>query len=145
MKVANNTKGFTLIELLVVISIIGILVGLSIFGLQSARESSRNSSRKADLEMIRSGIEIYKADCGSYPVANGTLPASLLGSQTTGNTCLRSTVYIAEVPTDPLETRSYYYSSDGVTYELCAALEDDGVDTCSGSCGETCTYQVINP
>ena len=142
MKTINRTKGFTLIELLVVISIIGILVGLSIFGLQSARESSRNASRKSDLEMIRSGIEIYKADCGGYPVALG---ASLSGSETTGNTCLTSTVYIAEVPTDSLESRSYYYNSDGVTYELCAALEDDGVDTCSGSCGETCTYQVVNP
>ena len=142
MKTTNKTKGFTLIELLVVISIIGILVGLSIFGLQSARESSRNSSRKADIEMIRSGIEIYKADCGSYPIALGT---SLSGSRTTGNTCLTSTVYIAEVPTDPLETRSYYYLSNGVTYELCAALEDDGADTCSGSCGVTCSYQVVNP
>ena len=142
MKTMNRIKGFTLIELLVVISIIGILVGLSIFGLQSARESSRNASRKSDLEMIRSGIEIYKADCGGYPVALGT---SLSGSETTGNTCLTSTVYIAEVPTDSLESRSYYYNSDGVTYELCAALEDDGVDTCSGSCGETCTYQVVNP
>ena len=142
MKTMNRIKGFTLIELLVVISIIGILVGLSIFGLQSARESSRNASRKSDLEMIRSGIEIYKADCGGYPVALGT---SLSGSETPGNTCLTSTVYIAEVPTDSLESRSYYYNSDGVTYELCAALEDDGVDTCSGSCGETCTYQVVNP
>lgn len=141
----NNTiriKGFTLIELLVVISIIGILVGLSIFGLQSARESSRNSRRKADIELIRSGIEIYKADCGSYPLALGT---SLSGSETTGNTCLTSTVYIAEVPTDPLPSRLYYYSSDGVVYELCAALEEGGTDTCSGSCGETCNYQVVNP
>jgi len=142
MKIPNNTKGFTLIELLVVISIIGILVGLSIFGLQSARESSRNSRRKADLELIRSGIEIYKADCGSYPTTLGT---SLSGSETTGNTCLTSTVYIAETPTDPLPLQTYYYTSGGLTYELCAALEDNGTDTCSGSCGETCTYKVVNP
>lgn len=143
MKNINRVKGFTLIELLVVISIIGILVGLSIFGLQSARESSRNSRRKADLELIRSGIEIYKADCGSYPLP--PLSDSLSGSKTSGNTCLTSTVYIAEVPTDILESRSYFYDSNGITYELCAALEDDGTDTCSGSCGETCNYQVVNP
>lgn len=141
----NRIKGFTLIELLVVISIIGILVGLSIFGLQSAREASRNSRRKADLELIRSGIEIYKADCSSYPL---TLGASLSGSETSGNTCLTSTVYIAKVPTDPLPSRLYYYHSpdEGVTYELCAALEEGGTDTCYGSCGEeTCNYQVVNP
>jgi prepilin-type N-terminal cleavage/methylation domain-containing protein len=143
MKITIRTKGFTLIELLVVISIIGILVGLSIFGLQSARESSRNSRRKADLELIRSGIEIYKADCGSYPVALGS---SLSGSETSGNTCLTSTVYIAEIPTDVLESRSYYYFSDGLTYELCAALEDvEETASCGGSCGETCNYQVVNP
>lgn len=138
----KRIKGFTLIELLVVISIIGILVGLQLFGMQSARESARNSSRKIDLATIRSGIEIYKADCGSYPV---TLGSSLLGSETSGNTCLTSTVYIAEVPTDPLPARLYYYLSDGVTYELCAALEDDGADTCTGSCGERCNYQVVSP
>ncbi|MCK4588676.1 prepilin-type N-terminal cleavage/methylation domain-containing protein, partial [Candidatus Woesebacteria bacterium] len=60
-------KGFTLIELLVVISIIGILLALSIFGLQGARKSARDSKRKADIELIRSGIEIYKADCNVYP------------------------------------------------------------------------------
>jgi type II secretion system protein G len=145
MKIINRTKGFTLIELLVVISIIGILVGLSIFGLQSARESSRNSRRKADLELIRSGIEIYKADCGSYPLTGQLSGDSLSGSETADNTCLTSTVYIAKIPSDSLESRSYYYSSDGVTYELCAALEDDGTDTCSGSCGVTCNYQVVNP
>ena len=145
MKITKRMKGFTLIELLVVISIIGILVGLSIFGLQSARESSRNSRRKADLELIRSGIEIYKADCGNYPTPDGGLGTSLSGSETSGNTCLRSTVYITEVPTDLLESRFYYYSSDGLTYELCAALEDEGSDTCGGSCGETCNYRVVNP
>jgi prepilin-type N-terminal cleavage/methylation domain-containing protein len=144
MKITIRTKGFTLIELLVVISIIGILVGLSIFGLQSARKSSRNSRRKADLELIRSGVEIYKADCGSYPVELGS---SLSGSETSGNTCLTSIVYIAEVPTDLLSSRSYYYSSpDGVTYELCAALEDvEETASCGGSCGEICNYQVVNP
>lgn len=135
-------KGFTLIELLVVISIIGILIGLSIFGLQSARESSRDARRKADLELIRSGLEIYKADCGSYPVA---LTSSLMGTETVGNTCLTTTTYIAEVPTDPLPTNSYFYSSTGVVYELCTALEGGGSDSCSGSCGETCNYQVTNP
>jgi prepilin-type N-terminal cleavage/methylation domain-containing protein len=75
----NSNKAFTLIELLVVISIIGILTGLSIFGLQGAREASRDATRKAALEQIRSGLEIYKADCDSYPIGN-SLSSPLKGT-----------------------------------------------------------------
>ena len=74
-------KGFTLIELLVVISIIGILIAVSIFGLSGARESARDARRKSDLELIRSGLELYRADCNAYPttaVLTYTLPASLV-------------------------------------------------------------------
>lgn len=140
----RNKKGFTLIELLVVISIIGILVALSIFGLQGARESSRNSTRKANLELIRSGIEMYRADCNTYP-AGTSLPSPLVGGGTPSS-C--DGTYIAEVPGDPLPSRIYLYSSDGSTYEICASLEGEtGTETCGGSsnCGETCNYKVTNP
>jgi len=142
LKINNsNKKGFTLIELLVAVSIIGIILALGIFGLQGARVSSRDARRKADLELIRSGLEIYKADCYSYPVALGSSLAGDDGSPS----CLSSNVYISAVPGDVIETRSYLYVSDGITYELCAALEGDGSDTCSASCGETCSYRVTNP
>ncbi len=138
-------KGFTLIELLVVISIIGILLALSIFGLQGARKSARDSKRKADIELIRSGIEIYKADCNVYPTSLGT---SLVGDGST-TSCSVSNTYIAEVPEDQLNpTRSYQYWSDGTTYEICVSLEDgSGTETCGGSsnCGTTCNYKVVNP
>ena len=58
---------FTMIELLVVISIIGIVVALSFFGIQNTRASSRDAKRKSDLETIRSVLELYKADCKEYP------------------------------------------------------------------------------
>jgi len=141
-------RAFTLIELLVVISIIGILLALSIFGLQGARESARDANRKTDIELIRSGIEIYKADCNEYP-SGSSLPSPLNGDQTSGSVCLTTQTYIAEVPTDPLDpTRRYLYSSDGIIYELCASLEDGtGTETCGGSsnCGTTCNYKVVNP
>lgn len=117
--------GFTLIELLVVISIIGILMAISLFGLQGARESSRDARRKADLEMIRSGLEIYKSDCNKYPASLGT---SLLGNPPPV-ACSASNTYIALVPKDPLGT-SYSYSSNTLIYTLCATLEQTTTPYC---------------
>ncbi len=142
-------KGFTLIELLVVISIIGILMAISIFGLQGARESSRDAKRKADLELIRSGIEIYKSDCDSYPVDVGSsLPSPLVGDGSK-TTCAVANTYIKSVPSDPTDpTRTYIYISDGTDYEICASLEQGtDITTCGGNsnCGETCNYKVVSP
>lgn len=151
--------GFTLIELLVVISIIGILVALSIFGLQGARKSSRDARRKADIELIRSGLEIYKADCDGYPVANqgyvdsvlANSGTELVGDDTSSPSCKSSNVYISQMPQDPRSPAAeYVYWSDGNTYKLCASLEQTtGSVTCetSSTCGSssTCNYVVGNP
>ena len=145
-------KGFTLIELLVVISIIGILLGLSVFGLQGARQSSRDAKRKADLETIRSGLEIFKADCNLYYVGS-SLPSTLIGISGSpyGTSCLPANIYVALIPTDPISgTYSYVYSSDGTTYSLCAYLEKPPVPPasgCGGNCatGVACNYKVTNP
>lgn len=145
-------RAFTLIELLVVISIIGILIGLSVFGLQGARKSSRDAVRKADLEQLRSGLGMYKADCNTYPLnLNLSSSISLIGSGTPPS-CLVSNVYISATPLDPLSPNAgYIYNSpDGVTYSICAALEQGGSTvTCGASgnnCGgSVCNYRVTNP
>ncbi|OGM30227.1 hypothetical protein A2630_03320 [Candidatus Woesebacteria bacterium RIFCSPHIGHO2_01_FULL_44_10] len=140
-------KGFTLIELLVVISIIGVVISLSMFGLAGARKSGRDAKRKADLEQIRSGLEIYRSDCGRYP---SSLGASLVGSGLSAD-CLVTNTYITSTPYDPLDPdRAFLYSSTGLTYELCAALEQGNQTavTCGGSSacgGKTCNYKVTNP
>jgi len=146
MTINKSKYGFTLIELLVVISIIGVLLGLSLFSLQNSKKSGRDAKRKSDLELIRSGIEIYRADCGEYPTSLGT---TLKGKYSTGS-CLKDNEYINNVPVDPQEpTRTYIYSSNGTSYKICASLENSTGDivTCGGSsnCGETCNYKVENP
>lgn len=157
-KIVVNKLGFTLIELLVVISIIGILVAVSIFGLAGARESSRDARRKADLELIRSGLELYKSDCNKYFPTNFTTASSdaggdpLVGSGTP-TVCSATNNYIQAIPMDPISASRYYrYASigSGTGYEICASLEQSNLSTitCGGSsvCGTTsCNYKVTNP
>ena len=154
MNKSKIQSAFTLIELLVVISIIGILIGLSVFGLQGARQSARDATRKADMETVRSGLEMYKADCGSYPLTANLVLSS--ATQLVGNnssaTCLSTNIYIATIPTDPTSpAASYVYNSNGVTYNACSTLEQNsGLSSvsCGGSssCGSsTCYYLVKNP
>lgn len=142
----KDKTGFTLIELLVVISIIGILLALSMFGFQGAREASRDAGRKADLEQIRSALEMYKADCDNYPAS---LTSPLKGDGSTP-TCATANIYLASIPDDPLNpARRYLYSRlTKTSYELCAALEQGaGAVTCgeSSNCGAACNYKVTNP
>lgn len=144
-------QGFTLIELLVVISIIGILMAISIIGLAGTRESTRDARRKGDIGLIKSGLELYRADCNSYPTtANFPIAgSSLVGDDTSTTACLSENTYISEIPDDPItDSRDYAYTSDGTTYTLCAGLENDtSAETGCGSCGLgiTCSYKVINP
>jgi len=52
-------KGFTLIELLVVIAIIGILSGVVLTSLGTARSKGSDAAVKGDLDGIRSAAEVY--------------------------------------------------------------------------------------
>lgn len=68
----RNIKAFTLIELLVVISIIGILAGLSIFGLDSYFQTARDTQRKSDLKQYQTALETYaNKNNGLYPSYTG--------------------------------------------------------------------------
>lgn len=145
-------NAFTLIELLVVISIIGILIGLSVFGLQGARKASRDAVRKSDLEQIRSGLGFYKTDCNTYPLtADFPSPGDPLSGSGVGS-CLNTNTYISKVPIDPISGDYYSYkSTDGVTYYLCASLEQswsanpDDLSNCSACGANPCNYVTKNP
>ncbi|KKQ51100.1 hypothetical protein A2865_00055 [Candidatus Woesebacteria bacterium RIFCSPHIGHO2_01_FULL_39_17] len=143
-QLSTANSGFTIIELLIVMVIIAILAGLSIFAMSGARESARDARRKADLEQIRSGLEIYKADCNNYPASLPAVGISLTASCPTANT------YIQSMPADPSTNAGYCYNQlTGVTYELCTNLEDNPTSpsACAGcdSGSDTGDYKVKNP
>ena len=122
-----------------------------LIALGGARQDARDTKRKADLEIIRAGLELYKSDCGKYPPAPLSNP--LVGDNSTG--CPNTNTYIFTVPSDPVLTQSYSYTKlTDYTYVICTILEDtssaNGVTSNCGNCGTvadplSCNHGVPNP
>lgn len=64
----RNRTALTLVELLVVIAIVGLLVGILLPAIQSARATSRNLACKNNLRQIGIGIHLFaNTNGGSFP------------------------------------------------------------------------------
>ena len=121
----KTRKGFTLVELLIVMGIIAIFGGMTaVISVTGNLQKGRDGRRQTDLEAIRSALEIYRSDNGTYPP--GSPPAGVSGLSPT---------YMTTVPTDPkTPTLQYPYaglpagctgaqSNRCTTYNLCATRE----------------------
>lgn len=100
-----NKRGFTLIELLVVISIIGILSGIIIAGLNGSRVSARDARRVADIKNIQLALAVYYSDQGHYPCRLNDA-----GIATSGCTPSFEGTYMATIPTGPTAGETYSYT-----------------------------------
>jgi type II secretion system protein G len=100
-------RGFTLIELLVVIAIIGMLSSIVMASLNSAREKARDARRVADLEQIRTALELYYDDHGYYPPSDCGWDCNgydYSGDASWDALAAELAPYIPSLPKDPLNT-----------------------------------------
>jgi general secretion pathway protein G len=122
-------RGFTFVELLVVVTIIMVLAAVGAVTYRQTNAGARDARRKADLESIRSALELCRAEVGSYPV-----------DISSGVVCAAVT-YLNPIPNDPKDGQlgySYTYTRSSATvYSLCA-------ETMEGS-NEISPYCVANP
>ena len=152
----KRSHGFTLIELLIVITIITSLFVIVPVAYQNAQKTARDAKRKTDLEQIRSALEIYRNDCGTYP-SNAQLK---FGDQLVGSALSCSgNMYIQKVPQDGSNPKYKYVYCFGcnpnVSYVICANMENpsnkssciSGGTICGDNCGlnTSCNYSVCNP
>ncbi|MGB2580529.1 MAG: type II secretion system protein [Minisyncoccia bacterium] len=126
-----NKKGFTLIELLVVIAIIGVLSSVVLSSLNSARQKARDAQRVSNLTQIRTALEMYYHDNGSYP---GSITLGVLNTRSEcpgyngtnpPNDVIPGLIptYLPSFPADPSMDKAnnkscYIYRTDGIDYAL---------------------------
>lgn len=107
-----------MVELLVVIAIIGILATLLLLQLGVARSKARDAKRIADVNQVRTALELYFDDNGQYPaLATYSSLATILVPK-----------YLTQWPVDPLSVaphlyRYAYQAANKTRFHIAAELE----------------------
>lgn len=147
----NARRGFTLVELVVVMAIIGVLATLLMVNFVNVSARGRDGTRKSDLQQMRTALELYRSDVGSYPeTANfPTCGSPFTNPNDTG------VVYMQKVPCDPKNAAPYVYQYTQLTdttFTLTACIENsqdqdpsvtDDSSVCTSAPNKKLT--VINP
>lgn len=70
----NSKAGFTLVELMVVAVIVAILAAVAIPLMMGNKDRAMATEAQAGLGTLRTAMQVYRAEHGSYPVISGTIP-----------------------------------------------------------------------
>jgi type II secretion system protein G len=147
-KLLHKKTGFTLIELLVTISIIAVLLTVGSAAYTRANSKARDGKRQSDLEQIRSALELYRTDNGSYPNTGAPNYTDV------ANLGVLSPDYIKTLPTDPKGVVYMYKAmlaagSPTKYYGYCLSAKLDsapgGTWTAPCTLYATYNYSVANP
>lgn len=125
----KNTPGFTIVELLVVATIIAILSTIGFFTYTDYLLEVRDTSRIAQLDKIRSGLQSYATSKKlPYPDDYVTIQANGtdIGYQGYAGQDVLDFVKLQEGGKDPLDKEyyTYYVNAKRTTFQLMAYLEE---------------------
>lgn len=95
---------FTLIEMMVVVTIIILLAGLVVGGMEYANQRSATEKAKTQIALLSKGIEEYKLDMGAYPPTN-----NITGSLTTAAGSSTSSIIFNALYFAPLSASQRIY------------------------------------
>ena len=158
----DGRRGFTMIELLVVIGIMGILATVGLDNYLISQKKARDTQRKSDLNNIGKALESYYQDYGKYPLSGtGGEQGLILGCGNGGGAaCVwdgrspfatNKQTYMTRLPTDPVSGNTYFYYSDGMSFDLYSPLENNqdkafrgSVDECGLLRTSTCICGSVN-
>ena len=117
-------NGFTILELLVVIAIIGILSAIVLVSMSDSKMKGRDASRKAQLQEVLKGLELFYTDGGMYP-DDGTPADTATGAALTNiDSGFIGSQYFKRLPEDH-ERYQYCVSADKRSMVLALDTEED--------------------
>ena len=135
--IRRAARGFTLIEILIVVVILGILAAVIIPQFTNAADDASVSSARTQLQTMRSQIELFRSQTGSYPPAGAT-------AGTVDWSGLISANYVRAAPTWPNFFEEDYTASSGdlsLTLGAAASYDIDGNGT-GGEAADTTAVEA---
>ena len=116
--------------------IILILASISIIALNGQRTKARDAKRISDIRQIRTALEFYFSDEGEYPVTQEPLALGVTGVQKLcakdeggfvpiDTICNADSIYMAQVPKDPLPDQQFVYTGAIEGYSIMFITEKE--------------------
>jgi len=136
----TDSAGFTMIELLLVIIIIGIIGGVGGSYYLTSLKRGNDGKRAADLNNLRTALEMYFQDNTSYPDTGGDWQ-----SVSTALSGLKPD-YLKQFPSDPGDSQNYLYQGASCSGGTCSCyclsaqmqIEENERNSISGTDCTTC-------